>query len=166
MAAAAGEERRGVLAFVCRFAHVTLALAATAVFGLGVLGPAVASPEHFGGVLDVGLSTGEPDSLDPTLLRNLSAVEIANTYCERLYVFNGRAQVVPQLAAALPAISKDKLTYTIPLRKGVQFNDGTPFNAPAVVASIERYITDPASSRQSDYADVASVTAVGDIMNM
>ena len=44
-----------------------------------------------------------------------------------------KAHVYPELAAALPTISKDKLTYTIPLRQGIVFNDGTPFNAQAVV---------------------------------
>ena len=56
-----------------------------------------------------------------------------------------KARIVPQLAAALPVISKDKLTYTIPLRQGIQFNDGTPFNAQAVVTTLQRMITLPGS---------------------
>jgi peptide/nickel transport system substrate-binding protein len=43
----------------------------------------------------------------------------------------------------LPTISPDKLTYTIPLRKGIEFNDDTPFNAHAVVVSLERDLTLP-----------------------
>ena len=35
-------------------------------------------------------------------------------------------------------ISKDKRTYTIPLRQGIEFNDGTPFNAQAVVTTLQR----------------------------
>ena len=50
-------------------------------------------------------------------------------FCEKLYDLNAKAQIVPQLASALPTLSKDKLTVTIPLRKGIRFNDGTPFNA-------------------------------------
>ena len=65
------------------------------------------------------------------------------------------------LAAALPVLSKDKLSYTIQLRKGVQFNDGTPFNAQAVVTTVQRYMTYPGSSRASDFASVDSVTATG-----
>ena len=65
------------------------------------------------------------------------------------------------LAAALPVLSKDKLSYTIQLRKGVQFNDGTPFNAQAVVTTIQRYMTYPGSAAASDYAAVDSVTASG-----
>jgi peptide/nickel transport system substrate-binding protein len=67
--------------------------------------------------------------------------------------------VYPELAAALPKISKDKLTYTIPLRQGVQFNDGTPFNAPAVVTTLRRMLTLPGSTRASNYGPIDSVTA-------
>lgn len=46
----------------------------------------------------------------------------------------------PQLATALPTRSADGLVYTIPLRKGVKFHDGTPFNADAVVFNYMRYL--------------------------
>ena len=135
------------------------ALVAAVGLVLGVVGPAAALPARYGGTLVVGLNNGDPDSLDPSLFRNLSAVEIANTFCERLYVFNGRAQVVPRLAAALPAISKDKLTYTIRLRKGILFNDGTPFDAQAVATTIMRGKTLPGSAKASDFSAISSVTA-------
>jgi peptide/nickel transport system substrate-binding protein len=112
-------------------------------------------------VLVVGLGGGEPDFLDPTLSRNISAGEVERTFCEKLYDYNNKLQIVPQLAAALPVISKDKLTYTIPLRKGIQFNDGTPFNAQAVVAAIQRDLSLPGSSRASDFSAVDSITASG-----
>ena len=55
--------------------------------------------------------------------------------CQRLYELDAKQQLAPVLAAALPVLSKDKLSYTIQLRQGIQFNDGTPFNAQAVVTS-------------------------------
>src|SRR5262249_25619015 len=72
-----------------------------------------------------------------------------------------KLRLAPVLAAALPVLSKDKLSYTIQLQQGVLFNDGTPFNAQAVVASYQRYTTTPGSVRASDFASVASVTATG-----
>ena len=72
-----------------------------------------------------------------------------------------RSRIVPQLAAALPAISKDKLTYTIPLRQGIKFNDGTPLNAQAVVTSLQRMISLPGSSRASDLSSVDAITPPG-----
>jgi peptide/nickel transport system substrate-binding protein len=46
----------------------------------------------------------------------------------------------PQLATALPTQSANGLVFTIPLRKGVKFHDGTPFNADAVVFNYMRYL--------------------------
>src|SRR5204863_8803410 len=112
-----------------------------------------------GGTLVVGLTAGEPDVLDPTLARTFSGREVFLTFCEKLYDLNAKAQIVPQLAAAMPAISKDKLTVTIKLRKGIKFNDGTPFNAAAVVKSLQRDQTLPKSARASEISPVDSVTA-------
>ena len=65
--------------------------------------------------------------------------------CQQLYDYDAKLQLVPVLAAALPVLSKDKLSYTIQLRKGIQFNDGTPFNAQAVVTTVQRFMTYPGS---------------------
>jgi peptide/nickel transport system substrate-binding protein len=134
---------------------LTLAAAATA-------GPShYAAPAKEGGTITVGLTAGEPDALDPTLARTFSGREVFLTFCEKLYDLNSKAQIVPQLASALPTISKDKLTVTIPLRKGIKFNDGTPFNADAVVKSIQRDQTLKGSARASEISPVDSVTAQG-----
>jgi peptide/nickel transport system substrate-binding protein len=150
-----------------RASRLTFALGLSLAVALLTLSAASARMDpagRYGGTIVVGLQLGAPTNLDPVESRSSASIEVFLSMCERLYqtVSNhGVIERVPMLAASLPTLSQDKLTYTIQLRQGVLFNDGTPFNAPAVVASIERYITDPASSRQSDYADVASVTAVG-----
>jgi peptide/nickel transport system substrate-binding protein len=136
-------------------AALILATAATA----GPSHRAAAAKE--GGTLTVGLTAGEPDALDPTLARTFSGREVFLTFCEKLYDLNAKAQIVPQLASAMPTISKDKLTVTIPLRKGIKFNDGTPFNADAVVKSIQRDQTLKGSARASEISPVDSVTAQG-----
>ena len=118
----------------------------------------------YGGTLVVGLSGGNPATLDPILNGGGSAIEVYLAMCQRLYgvVSNhGRLEDAPMLAAAKPVLSKDKLTYTIKLRQGIRFNDGTPFNAQAVVTSIERLMSDPASTRTTDYSNVASVASAG-----
>ena len=114
-----------------------------------------------GGTITVGLTAGEPDALDPTLARTFSGREVFLTFCEKLYDLNSKAQIVPQLASKLPTISKDKLTVTIPLRKGIKFNDGTPFNADAVVKTIQRDQTLKGSARASEISPVDTVTAQG-----
>ena len=122
-------------------------------------GPRSAQKE--GGTLTVGLTQGEPDALDPTLARTFSGREVFLTFCEKLYDLNAKAQIVPQLASAMPTVSKDKLTVTIPLRKGIKFNDGTPFNADAVVQSLQRDQILKGSARASELSPVKSITASG-----
>jgi peptide/nickel transport system substrate-binding protein len=130
------------------------ALALSAAAGAGS-----SSPAKEGGTVVVGLTAGEPDALDPTLARTFSGREVFLTFCEKLYDLNAKAQIVPQLAAALPTISKDKLTVTIPLRKGIRFNDGTPFNAAAVVKTLQRDLTTKGSARASEISPISDVSA-------
>jgi len=128
---------------------------AIAVFLFGLLGPASARTNlgsRYGGTLVVGLSRSDPASIDPTVSRDPGAREIQLTMCLRLYETGSKLQLVPVLAAAPPTLSKDKLSYTVQLRQGIQFNDGTPFNAQAVLASYQRYVTYPGSSRASETA--------------
>jgi peptide/nickel transport system substrate-binding protein len=136
---------------------LALSLAAAALAGPARHADAAKS----GGTLTIGMTAGEPDVLDPSLARTFSGREVFTTFCEKLYDLNSKAQIVPQLASALPTISKDKLTVTIPLRKGIKFNDNTAFNADAVVASLQRDQTLKGSARASEISPVDSVTAAG-----
>ena len=131
----------------CRLA---IALVAGAGLALCVLGPASARTRA---ALEVRRHArrrrhrGDPDTLDPTLMRGaLRRSRSPSPSASSSTTTTGRSRIVPQLAAALPVISKDKLTYTIPLRQGIVFNDGTPFNAQAVVTTLQRMITLPGSS--------------------
>jgi peptide/nickel transport system substrate-binding protein len=117
-----------------------------------------------GGTFVVGMSAGDPDTLDPSLSRTFAAVEVYKAMCERLYDYDLKVNLLPELAAVMPTISKDRLTYTIPLRHGVRFNDGTPFNAQAVVTTIVRDMTHPRSSRAADYLPVDSVEATSPLL--
>lgn len=132
------------------------------VFALILLTAASARPDRRatnGGTLVVGMSRGDPDTLDPSLERTFDPVEIYKTICLRLYDYDTNIRLVPELAAAMPTISKDRLTYMIPLRRGVRFNDGTPFTAQAVVTTIERDRTIPGGTRVSDFAPISAISA-------
>ena len=80
-----------------------------------------------GGTLVIGLAE-DPDALDPTLARTFVGRIVFLHMCEKLYDLDSKLHIVPQLAAALPQVSKDKLTYTIKIRTGIKFNDGTPLD--------------------------------------
>jgi peptide/nickel transport system substrate-binding protein len=114
-----------------------------------------------GGTLTIVLAV-DPGALDPTFSSAVYDRMVFIHMCEKLYDIDGKLNIVPQLAASLPTFSTNKKTVTIKLRKGVKFNDGTPFNAAAVKQSIERYKTNPRSMRASELAPVASVETQDD----
>jgi peptide/nickel transport system substrate-binding protein len=118
----------------------------------------VAGEVRQGGKLVVALSA-EPDKLDPTLARSLVGRHVFEAICEKLYDVDAQARIVPQLATALPTVSADGLTVTIPVRDGVRFADGTPLDAAAVKTTFERNLTLKESGRKSELGPITSVDA-------
>ena len=78
--------------------------------------------------------------------------------------------IIPQLATGYD-VSADGLEYTVRLREGVTFHDGTPFNAEAVVFNVRRvwdddfeYFYDRAGSlRASVWRDLKDAVVVDDL---
>lgn len=120
--------------------------------------PADPAAVQDGGTLTMALSA-EPDQLDPTQSRSLYSRYVFHTMCEKLYDVDQDTAIVPQLATALPEVSPDGLTVTIPVREGVRFADGTPFDAAAVATTFQRNLTLPTSGRRSELGPVTSVEA-------
>jgi peptide/nickel transport system substrate-binding protein len=120
--------------------------------------PAAAGQVKDGGDLVMALSA-EPDQLDPALSRSLYSRYVFHAMCQKLYDVDQDAKVVPQLATALPTTSADGKTVTIPVRDDIQFADGTPFNAEAVKATIDRELTIDGSGRKSELGPITDVTA-------
>ncbi|MEV6413739.1 ABC transporter substrate-binding protein [Kribbella sp. NPDC051718] len=129
----------------------------TGASGQDVFGdPADPAAVKNGGTLTVALSA-DPDKLDPTLSRSLYSRYVFHTMCEKLYDLGPDAKIVPQLATALPTVSPDGLSLTIPLREGVKFADGTTLDSAAVKLSINRGLTLPASGRKSELGPISSI---------
>jgi peptide/nickel transport system substrate-binding protein len=127
-----------------------------------VAGSVAAHETKYGGALIVGIA-GDPNSLDPTVGTGAARTPI-NALCLRLFDYadnHGKLEFAPVLASAPPAISADKLNYTVRLRQGIEFNDGTPFNAQAVVTTYRRYISYPGSLWVDDFAGVDGVRGSG-----
>jgi len=80
-------------------------------------------------------------TLDPADNTSFFASNILYNTTERLYTYaTGTTKLIPQLASGMPKISKDGLTYRIPIRKGVKFHDRTDFNASAMEFSLNRFM--------------------------
>src|SRR5918997_2237470 len=115
-------------------------------------------PARAGGDLVMALSN-EPDRLDPTTSSSLYTRYVMNAMCEKLYDIDAEGELVPQLATALPTVSPDGLTVTIPVRTGIRFADGTPFDAAAVVTTLQRHLTMEGSTRRGELGPIAGMEA-------
>jgi peptide/nickel transport system substrate-binding protein len=77
---------------------------------------------------------------------------------------NDLTKPIPDVAAAMPDVSADKLTWTIKLRTDVKFHDGTAMTSEDVVATYNKIVFPPAnviSARQGAYAAVDKIEAGG-----
>ncbi|MBH8577942.1 peptide ABC transporter substrate-binding protein [Nostocaceae cyanobacterium CENA369] len=108
-------------------------------------------------------TTAKPRTLDPADAYELASLGLVFNMSDRLYTYEpGSTVIKPQLATALPKVSQDGLTYTIPLRQGVVFHDGTPFNAKAMEFTIKRFIENKGKPSFLLGDIVSSVQATGD----
>jgi peptide/nickel transport system substrate-binding protein len=120
---------------------------------------AVASGDE--GRITVG-TTQKPRTLDPADAYELRSIALIRNLSDRLYTYDpGSTELKPQLATALPTVSADGLTYTIPLRRGVVFHDGTAFNAAAMAFSLQRFIKNEGKPSFLLAERVDTITATG-----
>jgi peptide/nickel transport system substrate-binding protein len=80
------------------------------------------------------------DSLDPAAASRVGVLQVLSALGDPLYAISSEGRLEPRLATALPQLSADGLRARIPLRAGVRFHDGTPFDAAALVFSLERFM--------------------------
>jgi peptide/nickel transport system substrate-binding protein len=107
----------------------------------------------------LGLADGyEPESLHPLLGYG---TEGASRIFDGLVAYDAARQLQPALAAELPSPSADARSWTVRLRDGVTFHDGSSFEAADVVATY-RALLDPASAstETTTYSMVTGVSAL------
>ena len=108
-------------------------------------------------------TTLKPRTLDPADNYELAGGNIIYNVAESLYTYKvGTTEIEPLLATAMPTISADGLTYTIPVREGVTFHDGTAFNAKAMEFSLQRFIANGGKPAFLLGDVIESVEATGD----
>jgi peptide/nickel transport system substrate-binding protein len=125
----------------------------------GALVSASAQGARRGGTLQVGLDA-DPPNLDPH--RSTAAVDrqvFQNLY-DKLVDTDETLAIIPMLATSW-TVSRDGKTVTFGLRRGVTFQDGTPFNAEAVRYNFQRML-DPKfpSARRSELGPIVRVTVL------
>lgn len=102
-------------------------------------------------------------TLDPADAYEFASGTFLYNMGDRLYSYKtGTTEIIPQLATELPKISEDGKTYTIPIRQGVMFHDGTPFNAEAMAFSLRRFAENGGSPSSLLSGVLESVTVTGE----
>lgn len=97
----------------------------------------------------------EPRSLNPLYLDGYNANEINGLLYSFLTTYDVHGNSIPQAAAVVPTvgnggISKDGLTYTFHVRKGVRWQDGAPLTSQDVAFTFHA-IMDPKNNALSTY---------------
>ena len=110
-------------------------------------------------------SLSDPDTLSPLVGNYQVDTDIAMFWAGYLFNYSDRNELVPELATAVPTlanggISRDGLTITYHLRKGVKWQDGAPFGAADVVFTWHA-VMNPSNNvgGRTGYDDIARIDA-------
>lgn len=114
-----------------------------------------------GGTLKV-LMQSDATILDPHFITNIPTDNIVyQKVFEQLVTFNKDMEIVPNLASDWEQL--DEITWEFKLNEGINFHDGTPFNADAVKATFDRLLDPETGSPQREkMAMVEEVKVIDD----
>ncbi|PRB09818.1 ABC transporter substrate-binding protein [Microbacterium sp. MYb62] len=115
-----------------------------------------------GGTFRVGMHA-DPGPLDPALGMTLGSVLIFEAMCEKLYNADAGGTVFPQLADDMPVFDEEGTSATVTLRPDMRFQDGTPVNADAVIATLDRFQNGEGSQRATKLKNVQNIEKVDDL---
>ncbi|GAA0991695.1 ABC transporter substrate-binding protein [Subtercola frigoramans] len=109
-----------------------------------------------GGTMKVG-SPSPNAAPDPVTMYDPGSINVVQQVAEYLVWSENDGTLSPMLATSWDS-SADAATWTVTLRDGVTFNNGSPLTATDVVASIDRLIApDSVSSAASSFAGILTV---------
>ncbi|VXB74379.1 ABC transporter substrate-binding protein [Aeromicrobium sp. 9AM] len=125
---------------------ITAIIAAVALVGCTGTSTSGGGTPVKGGTVTAALS-GDPQTLDTGLATGqLSQIPGQNIF-EQLFARDKKFNPQPMLAKSFE-LSKDRRTYTIPLREGITFHNGAKLTSADVKASIERWLEISATGQQ------------------
>ena len=139
---------------------LTSSVLAAALLLAGARASAAETPKR-GGTLNFAV-VAEPPTTDCHATTTFAMVHPVAPQYSTLLAFTGphdNLKIEGDLAESWE-VSKDGLTYTFKLRKGVKFHDGSDFTAEDIKATYERIINPPTgviSSRKAQHQDIKSI---------
>ena len=144
--------------------RITMVIMLAVALGLASLVPAIAQQPRHGGEL-VFVVPSNPPSYDAHREETFGVIHPMAPFYSTLLRTDPNdktgTKVVPDLAESW-TISKDGRTYTLKLRHGVKFHDGSEFTSKDAKATYDKIINPPptvASNRQAEYGAVEAIQA-------
>lgn len=144
--------------FITRINRRSLLAAGAALGGammLPAFGLAQALQPKPGGTLRIAMPFN-PAALDPMTGRNVPDFNSVYAIFDALIAFDPATLELKPMLATDWSFTDDK-TLVLNLVEGVEFHDGTPFDAEAVKFNFERFINDPRSNVRSDLISVETI---------
>lgn len=126
--------------------------------GCNLLQPNASSPRSSGGNV-LNLSDTDPTTLDPAITSETTSGQYILEIFSGLMKLDDNMQPIPDIAASMPTISGDGLTYTFNLRQDVKFQSGKQLTAQDVKYSWERAASPSLNSQNA-------ATYLGDIVGV
>jgi peptide/nickel transport system substrate-binding protein len=151
-------------AWVIRTLVVTIVVVVAVAVGAGAAVTGAAAKPKSGGTITFG-GFQEPASLDPvqssTATGTSGAIELAQMY-DTIMRFDAKTgKYLPQTAESLTP-SADYMQWTLVLKPNIDFQDGTDYDAAAVVSNLDRHFAPTSRSTSRGYAAfIKSYTATG-----
>ncbi len=115
-------------------------------------------------------ASADPKSLDPAVAQYADSIMYIHLMYDALYSYDNKGNLIPRAAMEIPTtanggISSDGKTYTIKLKPGQKYSDGSPVSTKDYVYAIKRYV-DPTlasnyASFMSDLVGYKELTATG-----
>ncbi len=132
-----------------------LAMVATTLTGCGGSGDITAESGKKNLTVAVGGDCALPD---PAIVDDSITANVLAQCYDGLYKLDKDGNVIANLAEDLPTISEDGLTYTIKLKDGLTWSDGTPLTAEDFVWSWKRAMTTEGYYTNFMYGYIAGTT--------
>jgi ABC-type oligopeptide transport system substrate-binding subunit len=102
-------------------------------------------------VLRYPIGTDDLGTIDPALTQDAGENLVVQTLFNSLVQFKDDGTLYAQLAASLPTVSSDGLTYSFTLRPNLKFSNGDALTADDVAYSLNRVIVKETKSPVSSY---------------
>ncbi|MGP8079401.1 MAG: peptide ABC transporter substrate-binding protein [Dehalococcoidales bacterium] len=106
----------------------------------------------------------DPYTLDPAASNEALSTSYIMQIYSGLMKLDNNLEPVPDIAASMPTVSADGLTYTFNLRKDVKFSDGTPVTAYDFQYSWTRAAT-PATNSPTATEYLGDIAGVNDVLS-